>query len=156
MDSLQTLPRSLRRFAAKPPAERRRFVRTALMVLLVRAATRVLGVPRTQRLLAVGVTSATRADATLGAALAGRHLDTLATVARFGFTASCLTRSLLVCWELRRSGIDAAIRIGMKRKGEREAHAWVEVAGVPVTDAPEVVSQYAVFDRPLGDAARLW
>jgi hypothetical protein len=65
--------------------------------------------------------------------------------------ARCLGRSLVLWFILRRRGIDAEFVIGADapRKGELEAHAWVEVAGVPVNDAPDVRERFGSFDLRL-------
>ena len=64
--------------------------------------------------------------------------------------ATCLTRSLLLRWLLRRYGTASDLRIGVRFEGgELRAHAWVELGGIPVNDRPEVVAQYAAFDQHL-------
>jgi hypothetical protein len=67
--------------------------------------------------------------------------------------ATCLRRSLLIWWLLRRDGIDAEIRIGVRRDGEDlSAHAWVEHRGVPVGETDDLESRYDHFDRDFGAA----
>jgi len=69
--------------------------------------------------------------------LAARHVP---------FPATCLTRSLLLCWLLRRKGVEAQLRIGVRlTHGDLEAHAWVEHAGTPINDRQDVSEQYAPF-----------
>jgi hypothetical protein len=64
--------------------------------------------------------------------------------------ATCLTRSLLLRWLLRRYGTASDLRIGVRfEEGGFAAHAWVEKDGIPVNDRPEVVARYAAFDRPV-------
>lgn len=64
--------------------------------------------------------------------------------------ASCLTRSLLLRWMLRRRGIDSQLRIGVRLVQDAlEAHAWVEMAGRPVNDAPGVGQRFAPFAGPI-------
>ncbi len=60
------------------------------------------------------------------------------------------SRALVVATALRRVAIDAAVRIGV-RNGPAgfEAHAWVEVGGVPVNEASEVVELFVAFEQPL-------
>ncbi|MGB7174071.1 MAG: lasso peptide biosynthesis B2 protein [Candidatus Acidiferrales bacterium] len=67
---------------------------------------------------------------------------------RYGITSgNCLSRSLALCWLLRRRGIPAELRIGGKKNVEAfEAHAWVEVANVVVNDGEDVGKRYAPFD----------
>jgi hypothetical protein len=68
---------------------------------------------------------------------------------------NCLTRSVYLQWLLRRRGIAADLRLGVQLQGgELLAHAWVEYAGVPINDAPDVAERYAPFERPL--AAGAW
>ena len=62
------------------------------------------------------------------------------------FPASCLTRSLLLGWLLRRRGVASKLRIGVRlTQGMLDAHAWVECQGVPVNDNPDVNEQFASF-----------
>jgi hypothetical protein len=70
--------------------------------------------------------------------------------------ARCLGRSLVLWFILRRRGIDAELVIGADapRQGELEAHAWVEVAGVPVNDAPDVRERFGSFDLRLPRLAK--
>lgn len=65
--------------------------------------------------------------------------------------ARCLGRSLVLWFLLRRRGIDAELVIGANapHDGELEAHAWVEVAGEPVNDRPDVRQRYGSFDLQL-------
>ena len=77
--------------------------------------------------------------------IAGRHAPCPVT---------CLTRSLLLDWTLRRRGVASQLRIGVRlSQGELDAHAWVEVAGVPVNDRPDVSEQFAPFAEMLPPAA---
>lgn len=50
----------------------------------------------------------------------------------------CLPRALAAQAMLRRRGIAATLHLGAARNGERalDAHAWLEVGGVPVTGYP--------------------
>ena len=74
--------------------------------------------------------------------------------ARLAFIpATCLTRSLLLRWMLQRRGIASQLRIGVRmNKGNLDAHAWVEYAGLPINDRPNVGEQFAPFAEllPLG------
>ena len=62
------------------------------------------------------------------------------------FPATCLTRSLLLGWLLRRTGVESQLRIGVRlTEGALAAHAWVECQGIPVNDRPDVGAQFASF-----------
>lgn len=59
--------------------------------------------------------------------------------------ATCLRRSLTLWAFLLRSGVTSELRLGFRNPdGKFEAHAWVEWNGVPLNDAPDVRSRYAV------------
>ena len=105
---------------------------------------RVLGLPRFQRWLLKAPTQSTRTMThsdmqALGEAvnIAARHTP---------FPATCLTRSLLLCWLLRRRGVQSDLRIGVRlTQGVLDAHAWVECDGLPVNDRPDVARDFAPF-----------
>ena len=60
---------------------------------------------------------------------------------------TCLTRSLVLRWLLRRYGTTSDLRIGVRmEQGEFSAHAWVEMDGIPLNDRPEFVARYAIFE----------
>jgi hypothetical protein len=70
------------------------------------------------------------------------------------FPVTCLTRSLLLEWMLRRRGVDSQLRIGVRlTQGTLDAHAWVECDGVPVNDQPDVASHFAPFGDSVPAAA---
>ena len=63
---------------------------------------------------------------------------------------TCLTRSLLLRWLLRRRGIASELRIGVQLvQGQLDAHAWVEVEGMPINDAQDIAQRFATFNEPL-------
>jgi hypothetical protein len=67
---------------------------------------------------------------------------------------TCLTRSLLLRWLLRRRGIVSELRIGVQlAQGKLDAHAWVEYEGIPINDVQDVAQRFAVFNEPLSPQA---
>jgi hypothetical protein len=68
--------------------------------------------------------------------------------ARFGAVrGSCLTQSLVVWWLLRRCGMDAEVRFGVRRMTDPfQAHAWVEHRGTVLNDTLDVRERFAVFE----------
>lgn len=63
---------------------------------------------------------------------------------------NCLTRSLYLQRLLARRGVPTDLHIGVQLSdGQLLAHAWVEYAGHPLNDAPDVAERYAPFERPL-------
>jgi len=69
----------------------------------------------------------------------------------------CLPRTIVLWSLLRRRGIDADVRIGVRCGNEDEfhAHAWLEWNGEVLNDAAEVSNQYLPFKRPAFDRVEL-
>ena len=62
------------------------------------------------------------------------------------FPATCLTRSLLLGWLLRRRNVASELRIGVRlTQGMLDAHAWLECEGIAVNGSPDVNAQFASF-----------
>lgn len=63
---------------------------------------------------------------------------------------NCLPRSLTLWWLLRRQGIAVDLRIGVTPKeGRLEAHAWVELQGLPLDDQDDVYERFAPFHETI-------
>jgi hypothetical protein len=70
------------------------------------------------------------------------------------YRATCLPRSLALWWLLRRRGIAADLRIGVRKEGGRfEAHAWTEWRGTVLNDGDDVGERFAVFQRAIKPVA---
>ena len=70
----------------------------------------------------------------------------LAASRRLPFATTCLHRSVVLWWLLRRRGIPAAIRLGARTEsGPFEAHAWVACGGIAVGESP---GHLATFQDP--------
>jgi len=54
----------------------------------------------------------------------------------------CLERSLVLYHKLRRDGVPAALRMGV-RAYPFEAHAWVELEGSPLDEVPDHLKDFA-------------
>jgi hypothetical protein len=67
--------------------------------------------------------------------------------------ATCLRRSLVLWYLLRRQGIDSEIRLGIRKQDDRAlGHAWVEIDGHIINDDSETIQHYTRIDlsqRPL-------
>lgn len=66
--------------------------------------------------------------------------------------ATCLRRSLLLWWLLRRDGIETVVKVGVHRGGDGalDAHAWVEYLGLPLNDTDDVADRFIPFERDFG------
>ena len=65
---------------------------------------------------------------------------------RFG--GSCLDRSVFLWFVLRQQRLDPELRIGVTRAdGGIDGHAWVELDGAVINDAPDIADHFTVFDE---------
>lgn len=134
----------------KLPAREQRFLVAAAIGWLPAAgiALRLVGLARLQRWLA-------RPDGRLVMELMPEEIERFATLlnlaARYTPAPStCLTRSLVLVWLLKRRGVASRLRIGVRlADGLLDAHAWVEYRGVPVNDRQDIADQFAVFSQSL-------
>ena len=78
--------------------------------------------------------------------------------ARYGlFRPTCLPRSLVLWWLLRRQGLAGELRIGVKPEASRlEAHAWVEFQGAVLNDSADVHLRFAPFKEEIIPSGREW
>ena len=124
-----------------------------LLLPAVGASLRLLGFKRTRGLLERFVPSADpqRPDATTRPESANRIARLVAVAAHHGpYRATCLRQSLALWWLLRRRGIPAELRIGVRKDNEDcQAHAWVERDGQPLNDTQGAAMAYAPFDLPV-------
>lgn len=80
-------------------------------------------------------------------ALAKRIARAVNIAALFGpYRANCLKRSLVLCRQLRRYGVQNELILGAAMdNGDFFAHAWVEHAGQPINDAPAIGERFSAF-----------
>lgn len=138
------VPYLIGRFAALDHAKRRVVLTAIVCMPLFWLGLRLLGLSRFHAMLQRPRETAqpqmtlpeVKAMATL-VAIAARH--SLAPV-------TCLTRSLLLVWLLRRNGVESQLRIGVRlTRGVLRAHAWVQCQGEPVNDEADISSRFASF-----------
>ena len=136
--------RSFDRWRALAANEQWLTVKSAALIAAAAASLRLLGLKRTLRLAsldrpatALGVSlglSNGQAPARPAHQTSKTVIDTLASAAdraeRYAPGGSCLSKSVALAWMLRREGLDAAVRIGVRTAGAFEAHAWVEASGL--------------------------
>ena len=65
------------------------------------------------------------------------------------FPGTCLARAMVLHSTLSRYGLSSALRLGVKRTvgDQLSAHAWVEVAGQPVNEPPDITQVYTAFSE---------
>lgn len=77
---------------------------------------------------------------------------------RLPWKPNCLERSFTLAWLLRRRGHAPSLQIGVRRAaGELLFHAWIELDGLVLNDAPDVADQFIPFpgETPPPNAAFL-
>ena len=63
---------------------------------------------------------------------------------------TCLIRSLALWASLLRRGVDAELRVGMRKTdGRVEGHAWLEFGGEPINESVGVVRTYQPYPKPV-------
>jgi|GEM_PF-359310 len=141
-----------RRWRRLSGLERRLLLQACLCLPLVALGLRGLGLRRLHVLvgraapgrarLAAGPASVTWAQAAERSVQAAARLGPR--------PATCLERSWVLWWFLRRAGIAGELVIGVRKCGDRlAAHAWVELDGVPLNDAPDVAQHFPPFPAPV-------
>lgn len=134
----------------RPPADWAVAARAWVLLPLISLALRVLPLHRLEELVAAGREPAAAAAAPAERAAEVRRLRRLVAAAahRLPFTPQCLPRSLCLLHLLSRRGIDAELRIGVRRQAERlTAHAWLEVDGSAVGEPEDVALRFVPLER---------
>ena len=141
---MKILVRHLAQFRALSQVEQRTLLTAAACMPIFWLGLRVLGLPRLQARLERAKKPVCPAI-TLTEIRALGELVYIAARHTLG-PRTCLTRSLLLGWLLRRRGVESQLRIGVRlTQGVLDAHAWVECEGVPVNDRANVSAQFASF-----------
>jgi hypothetical protein len=135
------------------PQERRTLVLAAAGLFALWAGLRIWGFARLQARLESRCSHTSHPVAEYEVRALARLIATAARHAPFPTT--CLTRSMLLRWMLQRRGLSTDLRIGVRmEEASLRAHAWVELAGVPMNETPEVTRQFAAFgDLPAAVSA---
>lgn len=132
--------------------------RLVLLLPVIGAGLRLLGFRRTRDLLARRVPTARHRHPAKGHSprdQAERVARLVAIAAHHGpYRATCLRRSLALWWLLRRRGMPAELRIGVRKdSGGLEAHAWVDLNGQAVNDLQGVATTYSAFTETVAASA---
>lgn len=138
------------RFRRLSRLEQRMFVRGLVLLPLTACTLRVFRLQNVERLMDWRLRHAPSAPVD-----AAGNADTLKSVSRMVEAASryglvrgnCLSKSIVLMYFLRRSGVDAQLRVGGRKEGKAfEAHAWVELGTTPINDCPDVRQHFAPFE----------
>lgn len=140
----------LARFLALTWPERRVFLAAFVLLPIFKAGLRLAGLRRMQSWIERPRQTFERGDG-VDIKRTGALVNSAANHA-LG-PANCLTRSLYLVWLLRRRGVGAELRIGVRMDSVKlAAHAWVEHAGVPINDREDIAAEFAAFDSPVSSS----
>jgi hypothetical protein len=144
------------KFRRLPPQEKAALLAALALFPAVRVGLRTLGLRRVLATLERRLPAARGAEGADADFLALRTARLVAVAARLA-GGTCLARSIVLVTLLKRRGIPAELRIGV-RKGEHglEAHAWVEAGGAILNDGPDVAERFTAFDRDFALARVNW
>jgi hypothetical protein len=141
---LRRLRQDWHRFTALPRSHKRVLIEASSCLPFFWLGVHLLGLARLQSLLRRPVAAACLPASEIQAV---SDLVNLA-ARRSPLPATCLTRSLLLAWLLRRRGVRAELRIGVRiANNGLEAHAWVEFEGRPINDKADIAKDFAPFER---------
>lgn len=131
-------------------AEKRMVLVLAWRMAWVDASLRLRGVKRTRRWLLRGIPPRAAVPVSPASVAAAQRIAALAAMVgrRELGQASCLRQALVVEQWLRRRGLAAELRVGVRRDPATgfDAHAWVELGGV-------ALGQARLQHTPVADAA---
>jgi len=140
----------LRHFASLNRAEKALLLRAMLMLPVVDAELRVRGWRRCHARLASWAKR--RAKSTTATGIPPERIAWLVERAarNVPWPATCLRRSLVLWALLERAGVATDLRLGFRKTdGVFEAHAWVELAGIPLNDRRDVRTLYQMAGQAL-------
>ena len=141
--------RKARTFVAMPPVSRRRTLEALASLLRIGLSLRLRGyVPTPRRLESALQRNRPRPEPGEPLAIAfALHWAVEVAAGNLPYAPRCLERSLALWWMLGRRGLEADLRIGVRRADAGlEAHAWVELLGHQINDGADVGERYAAFE----------
>jgi hypothetical protein len=140
--------RRFQQWRALQPWERRLLIKLFFLLPLTRLALNVAGFKRARRMAELDLPCDSTQIDPAAMARAQRYAQLTAIAARHGIhPATCLLQSLALCWLLRRRGLPAIIRIGVRPSAEPlQAHAWVELDEIPLGQPVDEYQTFPHFD----------
>jgi hypothetical protein len=142
---MATAIRAWHRWRSLRWSDRLSVMRGLALLAVARVLLRRSGLARClERVAAISVDNHAKPIALSQAVVLARAFD--AAARHWPLRSTCLTRSLVIAWLLRRRGADVCIRLGVKvAGGDLSAHAWTEWNGQVLADSPESVAGFATL-----------
>jgi len=136
----------LSQFLALTSWQRRFLIEAAVRLPIVDLRLRAQGLQKLRRKIeARGLGRASNSDADK-AGTASQMANLVAIVSRHGLVeGTCLSRSLVLLWMLRRHEIEAELVVGIRRDDAKDGHAWVELGGQPLNASAIVSKRFDPF-----------
>ena len=146
-------PTNFIKFLRLSSSEQSLFFRATVLLAIVGLGLRSLSFRRIEGLLGSTDVAVGKALSPVDAATQARSTARIVAFAsRYGpYRANCLPTSLVLRRYLLRQGIQANLRVGVRKAidGSLEAHAWVEHAGEPLINRADVHHYFAPFDQSI-------
>lgn len=139
-------------------SDRALLINAVFLLPIVATSLKTVGLRRTQSWLARNPLATTPPSTEQMRANVRRTAQMVAAACRrYPLRSDCLPRTIILWSLLRRRGINADVRIGVRcdTQGEFQAHAWLEWNGEVINDAGDVARQYLPFNRPVLDSIEL-
>jgi len=148
------LLRKLHTFNALSTAERRAFFISLGLYPGIGLSLHIMGFKRTFSWLdsTAGVNSPSSEEKRVYEILLNTHQVFWLVKRYIPYKGTCLSRSMLLYWLLRREGVETNLRIGVKKDQEVfKAHAWLEYKTIVLNDLQRIDEQYA----PISEGIKL-
>ena len=141
------------KFLRLSSSEQSLFFRATVLLAIVGIGLRLVSFRRIEGLLGSTDVAVGKALSPVDAATQARSTARIVAFAsRYGpYRANCLPTSLVLRRYLLRQGIQANLRVGVRKAidGSLDAHAWVEHAGEPLINRADIDQHFAPFDQPI-------
>ena len=127
--------------------ERQLFIQALLLLPLSALALRLISFKRLQSFL-IHLSPVKQSSKEMPPNARSTHVLVRAAARHGAYCATCLPQSLTLWWLLRRQGVESDLRFGARKEaGRMEAHAWVELQGIPLNETLDVDQRFKPFER---------
>jgi hypothetical protein len=131
------------------PIEWQILIASSVLLPLVALSLKLVGFKRTQVFIGdpISIYSKAFSSKPKMPVLARKIARMVPVAANYGLhRSSCLEKSLVLWWLLKRKGIEAQLRIGVQKEGSVfGAHSWLELDGKVLIDSEDTVQRYCTM-----------
>ena len=146
---------SWRKFWRLSCLERQLFIQALLLLPLSALALRLISFKRLQSFL-IHLAPVKQPSKEIPPNARSTHVLVQAAARHGAYCATCLPQSLTLWWLLRRQGVESDLRFGARKEaGQIEAHAWVELLGIPLNDTLDVDQRFKPFESAVTPAREI-